>query len=104
MILSPVRLFSAFAALLLVLGLLWLAARLARWGGVAARGVAGRRLRLVETLPLDPRRRLLLVACDGREMLLLAGPAGDLALGWLPSGGSGSVLAPASTAGPETAP
>ncbi|MGC8469414.1 MAG: flagellar biosynthetic protein FliO [Acetobacteraceae bacterium] len=92
MILSPVRLLSAFAALLLVLGLLWLAARLARWGGFGARGPAGRRLRLVETLPLDPRRRLLLVACDGREFLLLAGPAGDLALGWLPA------------AGPEPAP
>jgi len=32
-----------------------------------------RRLKVVESLPLDPSRRLVLVACDGRERLLLLG-------------------------------
>ena len=32
-----------------------------------------RRLAVVETLVLDPSRRLVLVSCDGRERLLLLG-------------------------------
>jgi flagellar protein FliO/FliZ len=32
-----------------------------------------RRLAIVETLVLDPSRRLVLVSCDGRERLLLLG-------------------------------
>lgn len=32
-----------------------------------------RRLAVVETLVLDPTRRLVLVSCDGRERLLLLG-------------------------------
>jgi flagellar protein FliO/FliZ len=32
-----------------------------------------RRLRVVETLVLDPSRRVVIVACDGRERLLLLG-------------------------------
>lgn len=82
MIATSTSLLTALAALVLVLALVWLAARAARWGGLARAG-GSRRLRLVEALPIDPRRRLVLVACDGREMLLLSGPAGDLALGWL---------------------
>ena len=35
--------------------------------------LAGRRLAVVETLVLDPSRRLVLVSCDGREQLLLLG-------------------------------
>ncbi|HEX3700285.1 MAG TPA: flagellar biosynthetic protein FliO [Phenylobacterium sp.] len=34
---------------------------------------AERRLAIVETLVLDPTRRLVLVACDGEEQLLLLG-------------------------------
>jgi flagellar protein FliO/FliZ len=34
---------------------------------------ADRRLAVVETLVLDPSRRLVLVACDGEEKLLLLG-------------------------------
>jgi hypothetical protein len=33
---------------------------------------------MVEALPLDARRRLLLVHCDGRELLLLVGGPQDL--------------------------
>ena len=45
---------------------------------------AERRLAVREVLPLDPKRRLVLVRCDGRDLLLLTGGAGDLSLGWVP--------------------
>lgn len=73
---------QAGAALCGVLLLLWLAARGARATGLARRG--GRRLAVQEVLALDSRRRLLLLRCDGREMLLLTGGGQDSLLGWLP--------------------
>ncbi len=77
---------QAAAALGAVLLLAWGAARLLRatpLAGAAQR--PGRRLRIEETIALDPRRRLMLLSCDGREMLLLTGGAGpDTPLGWLP--------------------
>ncbi len=68
----------AVFALALTLGLLGLcAAALRRYGpDVLARFAATRaqrRLAVVETLVLDPTRRLVLVSCDGRERLLLLG-------------------------------
>jgi flagellar protein FliO/FliZ len=68
----------AVFALALTLGLLGLcAAALRRYGpDVLARVAAPkaeRRLAIVETLVLDPSRRLVLVSCDGRERLLLLG-------------------------------
>jgi len=72
--------FRVVGALVLVLGLIGLAALIARragLGGAALRGGKGRRLALVETLALDPKRRLALVRCDEREHLLLLGPNAD---------------------------
>ena len=68
----------AVFALALTLGLLGLCAvALRRFGpDVLARFSAkktDRRLAIVETLVLDPSRRLVLVSCDGREQLLLLG-------------------------------
>lgn len=65
-------------ALILTLGLVGLAAvALRRFGPEAmARLVTGaktRRLSVVESLILDPARRLVLISCDGREQLLLLG-------------------------------
>ncbi len=57
-------------------GLRWLAAR--GWGGATASGV--RRIRVTETLPLDARRRLVMVRCDGREHLLLLGINSDVVI------------------------
>lgn len=73
---------QACAALCGVLLLLWLTARGARATGLAKR--EGRRLAVQEVLALDGRRRLLLLRCDGREMLLLTGGGQDSLLGWLP--------------------
>jgi len=65
-------------ALLLTLGLVGLGAvALRRFGpGVIARFSGPgkeRRLTVVESLVLDPTRRLVIVSCDGQERLLLLG-------------------------------
>ncbi|MFN9928042.1 MAG: flagellar biosynthetic protein FliO [Phenylobacterium sp.] len=71
-------LLRAIFALILTLGLVGLAAvALRRYGPDAmARFTVqkkDRRLRVVETLVLDPARRVVIVACDGRERLRLLG-------------------------------
>lgn len=71
----------ALAALLGVLALIVLLARLARATGLAP-AAGARRLVLADSLPLDSRRRVVLLRCDGREVLLLVGGAQDLVLGW----------------------
>jgi flagellar protein FliO/FliZ len=40
-------------------------------------------LRLEQVLALDARRRLLLVRCGPRRVLLLTGPGHDTVVGWL---------------------
>jgi flagellar protein FliO/FliZ len=70
------------AALLAVLALAVLVGRALR-GTRLGGGVPGRRPRIAESLALDPRRRLLLVACDDRHLLLLTGGPADLVVGWL---------------------
>ncbi|HLZ74406.1 flagellar biosynthetic protein FliO [Phenylobacterium sp.] len=68
----------AVFALALTLGLIGLAAvALRRYGPGAFSRFGGpkadRRLTLVETLVLDPARRLVIVAVDGKERLILLG-------------------------------
>lgn len=69
----------AVFGLAVTLGLLGLAAVALRRFGPDALARFGapmkkeRRLAVVETLVLDPTRRLVLVACDGREQLILLG-------------------------------
>lgn len=61
-------------ALAFVLGLVGvLAWALRRWGAsqFAAKLQEGRRLKLLEQLYLDPKRKLVLVKCDEREHLIL---------------------------------
>ena len=73
----------AAAALAAVLLLVLLSGRLARMTRFARPGGAAGRLSVQGSLALDPRRRLLLVRCDGRSVLLLTGPQ-DQVVGWLP--------------------
>ncbi len=72
------------AALVLVLGLIGIAAWAARRFGLAGRlPVArsrGRRLAVVDVTPLDTKRRLVLLRRDGVEHLVLLGSAGDLVI------------------------
>jgi flagellar protein FliO/FliZ len=68
----------AVFALVLTLGLIGLGAvALRRYGPGAfsrfARPKAERRLAVIESLVLDPARRLVIVAVDGREQLILLG-------------------------------
>ena len=68
----------ALFALVITLGLVGLAAVAARrfgpeWMTRLQRPKADRRLSIVESLPLDPARRLVLVRLDDRERLLLLG-------------------------------
>lgn len=68
-------LLTTLAALALVVAMILAAARLARRRLAPPPG--GRHLRLNESLPLDARRRLHLVECDGTRLLLLTGGATD---------------------------
>ena len=77
----------ALAALAVTLGLIGLAAWAMRKYGPDAIGRAiaarqDRRLRIVESLALDPTRRLVVVSLDGEERMVLLGD-GKL-LDWIP--------------------
>ncbi|MEO1039357.1 MAG: flagellar biosynthetic protein FliO [Pseudomonadota bacterium] len=75
-----------FAALLLVLGLLAAFAFILRrfYGqGLLPAGLIGpdrRRMRVSETLVIDPRRRVVIVNIDGTEHVLLLGAGQELVL------------------------
>ncbi len=75
---------EALASLAAVLALVLAAGWLARTSSFARPLPKGQsRLRILEVLPLDPRRRLVLVQCDDRCLVLLTGPQ-DQVVGWLP--------------------
>ena len=79
----------AIFALALTLGIIGLAAvALRKFGPDALARLSKprreRRLAVVENLVLDPTRRLVLVSCDGQEMLLLLGEGRVLAEGVTP--------------------
>ena len=79
-------LLKAIFALAITLGLIGAAAvALRRYGPDAMARIStqrkDRRLRVIETLVLDPARRLVIVDCDGKERLILLGEGrllGDL--------------------------
>ena len=89
MIPNTTSMLTGIAALAAVLALVLLAGRIARLGGWAPRvgGGATRRLRLEESLALDSRRRIQLVNCDGRSLLVMTGGTNDLVIGWAPGAG-----------------
>ena len=91
---DPIDYLRFLAALVFVLGLIallaWLARRY-RLGGAPAN--TARRLAVVEVLPIDPRRKLVLVRCDDRDFLLLIGQDGNQVLA--PGGGGPTGLATA---------
>ena len=73
-------LFALIATLALIVGLAWGARRL----GMLQAGKPGeKRLRVSESLMIDPRRRLVIVRCDEREHLILCGPGGDVVVAQL---------------------
>ncbi len=82
MTMDPISWIAAAGALAAVLGLILMAGKLARHAGLAPQ--AGKRLRVEESVALDTRRRLVLVRCDEKSLLLLTGGAQDQVVGWLP--------------------
>jgi flagellar protein FliO/FliZ len=80
---SVISVLTALAALAAVVALVLMAGRAARWGGLAPRATGGRRLVVQDVLALDARRRLTLVRCDDRTVLLLTGGAQDVVVGWI---------------------
>lgn len=86
MIIDTTTWITAAAALAGVVALILLAGRFARRAGLAPQG--GGRLKVEESVSLDARRRLLLVRCDGRALLLLTGGTQDQIIGWLPDTGA----------------
>ena len=81
---SGLNALAALLALVGVIGLILLARRAAlllpRWTGATLRPGP---LRLEAALPLDARRRLLLLRCGRRQVLLLTGGGQDIVVGWL---------------------
>jgi len=80
---QPTSILIAFFSLIAVLALIFGAGRAARAGFLAPRLTAGGRVALVQVLALDPRRRLNLVRCDARHVLILTGGGQDVVVGWL---------------------
>ncbi len=71
----------SLAALAAVVLLAWALGQWARRRGLAA--PAAGRLSVAAACAVDARRRAVLIRCDGREALVLTGPAGDTFLGWV---------------------
>ena len=82
---TTMQLLLAVPALAAVLGLVLLAGRAAQRFGLAPGAAIGGRLASVQVLALDSRRRVHLLKCDGRHLLILTGGGSDQMLGWLDS-------------------
>jgi len=88
MLSSSTSLLTALAALAAVLALIWLAGRGARLVGLARRpSASGRLLSVEDVIALDARRRLHLVRCGDRQVVLLTGAGQDLVVGWIDPAG-----------------
>jgi flagellar protein FliO/FliZ len=84
MLSNSASLLATVAAFAAVLALIWLADRAAQLTGLARRSAAGGHLLSVEDMiALDSRRRLHLVCCAGRQVLLLTGAGQDMVDGWI---------------------
>jgi flagellar protein FliO/FliZ len=88
MLSSSTSLLTALAALAAVLALIWLAGRAARLAGLARRpSASGRLLSVEDVIALDARRRLHMVRCADRQVVLLTGGGQDLVVGWIDPAG-----------------
>lgn len=79
-LITGIQLIRFFAALILVVGLmvgLGLVMRKINAGSGLTGPGQKRRLRVVESLPLDHRRRMVLIRRDDREHLVILGPTGE---------------------------
>ncbi len=70
-------------ALIGVLALIGAATRLFQFSLWRSQPRPGRTLILRESIALDPRRRIHLVQCGQRQVVLLTGGGQDLVIGWM---------------------
>lgn len=70
---------ASLAGIVLVLLLAGHLARRTRFGRLPASG----RMQVADKLAIDPKRRLVMVTCDGHTLVLLTGGQ-DIVVGWLP--------------------
>ncbi len=70
-------------ALAVIVALILTAKRLFQAGVWRPSPRAARTLALRESIALDPRRRVHLVQCGQRQVVLLTGGAQDLVVGWM---------------------
>jgi flagellar protein FliO/FliZ len=75
--------FLMIGALAGVLALIVLATRLFQSSLWRPQPRPGRALVLRESIALDPRRRVHLVQCGQRQVILLTGGGQDLVIGWM---------------------
>jgi flagellar protein FliO/FliZ len=72
----------AVLALAFVIGLIFLLATVVKRTGLdkklAGNTTGTKRLSIIETMYLDPKRRLVIVKCDSKEHVLLLGMSNDL--------------------------
>ena len=81
---APDDYFRIIFGLVAVIGLIGLAALIARKAGIGTMPSIGgrkRRLSISETLPLDARRRLVIVRCDDREHLIILASQSETVVG-----------------------
>jgi flagellar protein FliO/FliZ len=74
----------AIGMLVGIIGLIAAIAKLAHFTGWRAPSESGRTLVLRESIALDPRRRVHLVQCGNRHVVLLTGGGQDVVVGWVP--------------------
>ncbi len=77
---EPTSYFRFLAALVFVLALmggLWLILRRLGIAGPQTTPAGKRRLKVIESIPLDPRRRAVLLQRDNTQHLVILGPTGE---------------------------
>jgi len=73
-----VRLLIALGIVIAMMGgLAWIVRKLGLATPVSIKSDDKRRLEIVESLPMDARRRLAIIRCDGREHLVILSATGE---------------------------
>ncbi len=94
-LLEVARMVFSLVAVLALIGLLGLAAKKAGLHAGASPLGRKRRLALVESLALDNKRRAAILRCDGKDHLVILGPASELLIDTLTSPQESATSQPA---------
>ncbi|CAO3406876.1 FliO/MopB family protein [Azospirillum largimobile] len=96
-------LMALFFVVALIMVVAWVMRRVGMAGGTVRGRARQRRLSVVEALPIDAKRRLILVRRDDREHLILLSANGDLLVDSGTAGGFDSALALSTERAADTA-